>query len=302
MYPKKNSCLEKETTSSYSKAVIGILVITMMIAVGLSILGVWGSYDAKNGVQSDVRETPFVPDNKPLEDKISEDQSSGIKSSKGDLLKKASSDNSIEDIKILEDTYSEIATSGTGDVSVAECSEKFGPFDTEPGTIEIVHATLPPEDWEVPLCLTTDDVDDYGMIVAVKGGYSPVGTSSILVCQDKYGYQGKIIVTWTEISEDDLPADHPICDDYAACCWDFYQATLSIDGSICLESNQAPILGSDFNVYPCDIDLQKSVWFKYKGIWTGCELPDQQFLIILAHKSLSQNPQLSMRDTSPVCK
>ena len=88
MYPNNKKCLCKETMGSHTKAVIGILVITIVFAFGLYILGVWGCNDAKNGVQTNIQETPFVPDNKPLEDKISEDKPSGIKTSKEDVYRK----------------------------------------------------------------------------------------------------------------------------------------------------------------------------------------------------------------------
>lgn len=52
MYPSNNMCLENETKGSHSKAVIGILVITVIVLIGLSLLGVAENVAAKNGIQN----------------------------------------------------------------------------------------------------------------------------------------------------------------------------------------------------------------------------------------------------------
>jgi hypothetical protein len=271
MYPRNTIRLELETKGSYSKAVIGILLLTMMGALGLSILGVWDYYDNTNGILTD----PFLPDNNPSESKIFEDSTSEIKNSDGVVSETIASDTTIAD---TADTSSEETILGLGDVSVAD-SGFFGPFDTEPGAIEVVHANLP--EGPLPLCITQEYVDPFYMVVASKGGYEPVG-GLIMVFQDKNCFQGAIGIVWEEV--DCHVEDGP----YADCCWTFWKATLVVCEPICLESNVAPEVCPPWCVYPDDIDLMKDVWLCIKTMWTGCPLPDQHFLIILAHKVMSQ--------------
>ena len=58
-------CLFKETNGSYSDTVMRILVITITLSVGLSVLGV--SVSVVNGFQEDDFEYPLIPENKPIE-------------------------------------------------------------------------------------------------------------------------------------------------------------------------------------------------------------------------------------------
>ena len=274
MYSNQKKCLGNETIGSRSKAVIGILMVTLMLAFGLSILGVWGC-DNANGVQSDVRDTPFIPDKNPAENKISEDDSSEIKSSGGDVSQKTESENSISDVKVSIDITSEAAISGTSDGSVAY-KGLFGPFDVEAGSIDIVSAVLPdPEVDELPICITQDYLDNYGMIVAVKGGYTPV-SGAIHIFQNKYCLQGVVEIVWTEVE--------------TICCTTTWEASLVLtDGNICLESNQLPTVGDDFCISGPD-DLDKDVWMLVCSTWSGCDQPDQIFKIILAHKVCPRIP------------
>ena len=52
-------CLFKETNGSYSNAVIGILIITITLSMGLSVLGVW--INAFDGSQEDSFDLPLIP-------------------------------------------------------------------------------------------------------------------------------------------------------------------------------------------------------------------------------------------------
>jgi hypothetical protein len=67
MYPNNIYCLEIETNGSYSKAVTRILVITILLAVGLSVLGAWDV--AQNDFQDKDFELSFIPENKNSEEK-----------------------------------------------------------------------------------------------------------------------------------------------------------------------------------------------------------------------------------------
>jgi hypothetical protein len=60
------------------------------------------------------------------------------------------------------------------------------------------------------------------------------------------------------------------------------------DHPIVLESNHVPqIIGDWFCVIP-DKELDKRVDLCFVTTWTGCFQPDQEFLVILAHKTMSQ--------------
>ena len=71
------------------------------------------------------------------------------------------------------------------------------------------------------------------------------------------------------------------------------------DGPIGLESNHLPTVPAGWCIGP-DKELQKRVDLCIMTKWSGCLLDSQEFLVILAHKAMSQNPQLSIRDTSLV--
>jgi hypothetical protein len=242
-------------------------------------MGVWENGNTNGGL-SDFSETPFIQDYYPLENSFSEDLSSEISSSEGEILEDTSSELTIAG---LADTNSEEIISGASDVSVLY-KGMFGPFDTAAGSIEIIHENLPGPDYEFPLCITQADVDEFYMVVAVIGGYEPLG-GSVLVFQDKNCLQGCIEIDWQPVDchVGDANGGEP-CDD----CITYWEAKLIVNNPICLESNQAPTVGSDFTVCPSDIDLMKDVWLCVKTMWTGCPLPDQQFIVILAHKAMSQ--------------
>ena len=60
------------------------------------------------------------------------------------------------------------------------------------------------------------------------------------------------------------------------------------DHPIVIESNHVPtIIGDWFCVIP-DKELAKRVDLCFVTTWTGCFQPDQEFLVILAHKAMSQ--------------
>jgi len=107
MYPTIKHSLDIETNGSYSKAVTGIIIITLAFTVGLIILGVWEP--EQNGIQQENIKIPFVPENK-----IS-DESSSEPTSSEDLSEEivTSSENTEED-------FSDAAVSGSSDVLVLE--------------------------------------------------------------------------------------------------------------------------------------------------------------------------------------
>ncbi|MFX0076215.1 MAG: hypothetical protein ACFE96_12285, partial [Candidatus Hermodarchaeota archaeon] len=69
MFESTKPCLFKETNGSYSNTVMGILIITVSLSIGLSVLGVW--IVALDGSQEDTFDLPYIPE-KSFEDKISQ--------------------------------------------------------------------------------------------------------------------------------------------------------------------------------------------------------------------------------------
>lgn len=140
MFPSTKPCLCKETNDSYSNTVMGILIVTLAITVGLSVLGV--VVVAENGSQNDDFELPFIPEKIPLKDIISDEASVEV-----------------------------------SDVSVPECG-CVGPFDTVPGTLEVKEEVLPVG--PLPLCIDNDYLKDFYVTVRSIGGYSPKWANVIL--------------------------------------------------------------------------------------------------------------------------
>jgi hypothetical protein len=243
MFPSTKPCLCKETNDSCSNAVIGILIVTLAITVGLSVLGVWAY--AENGSQNDDFDLPFIPEKIPLKDLVSE-QSSGGKS------------NEISDEAAVE----------VCDVSVPEC-DCVGRYDTLPGTLEIIDQNLP--SGPLPLCIDNAYLEPFYVTVESIGGYSPKwGAVFLNQMKGDDCFEGVINADWTETAVDGCP-----------CAVD-YKFTFSVCEPICLDSNHLP-KGMDQSVY-----LDKWVDVSYCTKWEGCHLDTQEFMVILAHKAMSQ--------------
>jgi len=262
MFQSTKPCLCKETNGSYSNAVIGILVITICLSMGLSVLGVW--VNAFDGSQEDSFDLPLIPEKKSLEEIISQEKSS--------------------DIKISEDQSSEDpggAFIGVCDGPVPE-SGYVGCLDTVPGTLEIIEEILPTE--PLPLCIDNDYLADYYIVVESVGGYSPEwGAIFVNQMKGEDCFEGVINANFEEIIVD------------GSCpCTVNYLVTFTVTEDICLDSNHLPV-GFDQSVY-----LDKWVEVCYVTEWKGCELNTQKFMVILAHKAMSQNPKLPIYYTSPV--
>ncbi|MFX1455483.1 MAG: hypothetical protein ACFFDB_08935 [Promethearchaeota archaeon] len=269
MCPNNINCLEIETNGSHFNTVTRILLITVALTIGLSILGAWDV--AQNGFQQDDSELPFIPNNKFLEKNSSELQTSDENSQKFKM--------SLEE---SEDIISGAALSGSNDGSVPE-KGLFGPYDTEVGEMEIAAQVLPTE--ALPLCIDDEYLDDFYIVVGTYGGYSWVD-GCIKVMQAKTGEDlwdnivGYIDITATEF--DFAHGKHG---------WKYYNLTFTVDGDhpIILDSNHPPDspLG-DFCVWGPD-NLDKFVHIKVCTTWEGCHKPEQQFMVILAHRIMSQN-------------
>lgn len=280
IYPSKKS-LEYETTDSYSKTVTGILIVAVGLAVMVLICGVWviTTYGV-NGNQSVNTVIPFVPEMRPSEKSILEDQISEDMDS---------------DLKVYDLNPSEaLVMTGTGDVLVTERCE-VGFMDVDPGYLCVSDAYLPET---LPICITNDFLEEFYITVSSYGGYAPLnGWVRLFQMKTDGMYEGQIDITWTLVGEAVCPC--------TGCVADIYEATFTVEAPIMLESNHPPaaICGD------CDLcfipewapeELGKEVFVVIQSDWTGCNGPDQKFRVIPAHESLSWNPELSMRDMSPV--
>ncbi len=260
MYPNIKQCLNIETNGSYSKAVIGIMIITLAFSVGLIILGVWEP--EQNGIQQENINIPFVPENK-----IS-DESSSEPSSSEDLSEEivTSSENTEED-------FSDAAVSGSSDVLVLEVGAVYD-LDTVAGTLEIVDSTLPTD--PLPLVIDQAWLNQWSVQVRSIGGYEFKGGMMVIKQKDINDQYINIVITREGV------AVHGAYD---------YELGFELrDPShpIVIESNHVPnIIGDWFAVIP-DKELDKRVDLCFVTTWTGCFKPDQNFLVILAHKAMSQ--------------
>lgn len=275
-------CLENETIDSYSKTVTGILIVTGALAVMVLICGVWViTTNGVNGNQPVGTVIPFVPEMSSSEKSILEDQISEDMDS---------------DLKVYDLNPSEaLVMSGTGDVLVTERCE-LGFMDTEPGFLAVCDANLPCD--PLPLCITNDYLSQFSLTVCSYGGYEPLNGWVRLFQQKTTGaFEGQIDMTWTDMGQDICPI--------TGCIVDVYLATFTVAAPIMLDSNHPPagICGdADLCFIPewAPDELGKKVYVVLQTDWTGCGEPDQKFRVIPAHKSLSRNPELSMRDISPV--
>ena len=280
IYPSKKS-LENETTDRYSKTVTGILIITVGLAAMVLFCGVWViTTNGANGNQSVGTVIPFVPEMSSSEDSILEDQIS---------------EDIDSDLKIYDLNPSEaLVMTGTGDVLVTERCE-VGFMDVDAGFLMVADANLPDT---LPICITNDYLAEFSITVYSYGGYAPLnGWVRLFQLKTDGAYEGQIDITWTQMDSVVSPC--------TGCIVDVWVATFSVAEPIMLESNHPPahICGdNDLCFIPewAPETLGKEVFVIIQSDWTGCESPDQKFRVIPAHKSLSWNPELSMRDMSPV--
>ncbi|TES94299.1 MAG: hypothetical protein E3J90_12740 [Promethearchaeota archaeon] len=280
MYPNSTKSLLKETKGSYSLTVSGIVILILALSFGLAIMGIWEGN--KNGNNQTDYNMPFISKNQFLEESSSDSEDSEVLSK--EILPSS---------EISEDIFSEEAILGSSDVPVPE-SGCFDGFDTVAGKMEIFNPILPDPTVDLlPLCLDDAWLDQWSLTVGTLGGYNPVD-GCIEVYQEKEGDPNCIPIGYIEIeyslgyaSAD--PAYHG---------WVFYDLTFKLfdapDGAlphpIVLDSNHVPdSIGSPFWLWDGGyLDLDKFVDFKISTTWEGCRLPEQQFMVILAHKVMSQ--------------
>jgi len=258
MYPNIKR-LAIETKGSYSKTVIGIIIITLTFSVGLIILGVWEP--EQNGIQQEYSNMPFVPENN------FSDESSSEPSSSEDLSEEIRSSS-----ETTEEEFSDAVISGSWDVPVLEIGSVCD-LDTEVGTLEIICENLPTD--PLPLCIDQAWLDQWYVVAESMGGYEFLG-GVMVIKQKDLPDQYVQIVKLGEV----------FCHPYMEYVIGFQ--LMDPDHPIVLESNHVPtIIGDWFCVIP-DKELDKRVDLCFVTTWTGCFQPDQEFLVILAHKTMSQ--------------
>ncbi|MFX0206493.1 MAG: hypothetical protein ACFFDT_10950 [Candidatus Hodarchaeota archaeon] len=146
-------------------------------------------------------------------------------------------------------------------------------LDTEIGSIEFYWDIVEP----LPLCITDENVDDYFHLYArVVGLYMPTDYFQVVcVYQDKMGWMGAMWLDWYWYA-------------YQPCYADYWFADFSVlegwrSDNIELASNHKPYV---INGYPIDYEpgecLDKWVHLYLASSWTGCDQPEQEFVVISA--------------------
>lgn len=137
--------------------------------------------------------------------------------------------------------------------------------DTVAGTIDFDGMALP----EVfPLCIDNEWLGDYWIALTVTGGYEP--HDGFIKVYQKDEKVGKIWIQWELMNPE------------ATCCEEkIWNATFCVCEPICLDSNQYPDVGEDWNLWAQYPEIPgKDVDLKIVTFWQGCCLPDQAFVII----------------------
>ena len=240
MFPNTKPCLLKETNGSYSKFVIGILLITVA--------------------------SIFIASAVVAETDIDTDNNAGI----AYLVH-----NNRENISKI---------SSFDDMSLAKKDDLLIQKSTEVGTIDITWEWCNP----LPLCITQDVLDSWGnvLIAKIKGGYEPIGGTVDIT-------QGDINM-WPWKFEDlpDLEIVWEVQPYHSEeCYYDYWYGTVKLpDGAspIHLASNQWPD-GAIPVAWEGDCIPGKYVNFEFDIKYQGCTEEDQQFWLIMTHKSHFSN-------------
>jgi hypothetical protein len=176
----------------------------------------------------------------------------------------------------------------------------IGPFDTVPGTIDLVDYYFPYYDaatgefLPLPLCITNEMAQTWWFEFSICGNYDPVETDAFYPDmgiafyqdQDKNGVAEYIQgwnLKWRYDGKD------PNCD---CCSCHIWTAIPDWCGNkVCLSSNQYPVVGGGLEwlnvVYPDNSPGYipgKEVYIHVGIVFAGCELEPQQFAYILAQK------------------
>ncbi|MFW9911495.1 MAG: hypothetical protein ACFFEU_03435 [Candidatus Thorarchaeota archaeon] len=143
-------------------------------------------------------------------------------------------------------------------------------LEPEQGYIEIEEQYLPDV---IPLCITQEDLDKWGVYVHVYGGYELKGAWLKLYQKD---------YDWRHVCVDFLKVDGACCSDY------YYKINFTLPGGVdhlCFDANNFP---DDSNWWPFEVGipdgnaLDKEIKIKFCSLWSGCIEPTQEFTISIA--------------------
>ncbi len=242
MFPSIKPCLHKETKGSYSKFVIGILLITVA--------------------------SIFIASAVTAEADIHTDNNVGL-------------------AYVMHNNLGDVSEiSRFGDESLAKKDDLVVHKNTEVGTIDITWEYCDP----LPLCLTQADIDNWGavLIAKIKGGYEPIGGTVDITQGDLDFWPWKFEdLPDLEIYWDPEPYMHEECYyDY----WLGYVRLTADVSSIEFASNQWPD-GARPVQWSGPCIPGKQVNFEFDIKYQGCTEEDQQFWLIMTHKSHFSNSQ-----------
>ncbi len=193
---------------------------------------------------------------------------------------------------------------------------RTGPIDTPQGALVLLEDTIP--DVLDDFCVDQEDVDTWSLVVLSYGGYHPTGAGYLNVEQKlevpvfdpDTGVNGMFLqwsIEWDEITDEYL-LDNPdfVCTlDECGGCFKIYKMTVNYEGCYnhgCIDSRWTPNLYAcpqgtctDIDCYIVEVEAAgedliipgKDVYINIEAVWAGCELPSQEFTVIL----LTVNPK-----------
>ena len=132
--------------------------------------------------------------------------------------------------------------------------------------------------------MTDAELSDWWLRVEVKGGYTPHDS-----WMNVYQKGQRVVRIWLDWTFDEHHAEY--------CCIAYWSATFHLEEPICLDSNQYPDVWDN-----CWVDAEyetipgKDVCVCFTTEWSGCEEPDQDFLVKSISIPLEKLSTLRWRD------
>ncbi|MFX0053412.1 MAG: hypothetical protein ACFFAX_01090 [Promethearchaeota archaeon] len=145
-------------------------------------------------------------------------------------------------------------------------------LEPEDGYIEITDYYLPEGD--IPLCIDQAWLDQFYVVVHVYGGYELLEMGLWLEQKDVWYRIDIVLLDWRE-----------------GCGEDWYVFGLALPDGVekySFDANNFPEVSPPFELWhdPDYDDLQKEINVYFHSLWTGCDLPAQEFTISLVHWSI----------------
>ncbi|MHA2041205.1 MAG: hypothetical protein ACW975_05020 [Candidatus Thorarchaeota archaeon] len=142
-------------------------------------------------------------------------------------------------------------------------------LEPEDGYIEVVDYYLPHGD--IPLWIDQAWLDQFYVTISVYGGYELLDTWLVLEQKGEYYY-----------------IDIVLRDRWTIDCFEYYTFGLELPDGVTeysFDANNFPDVSAPFSIYhdPDYDDLQKEIYVYFCSLWTGCDLPAQEFTISSVH-------------------